>query len=93
MRSQPEIDAEIAALEACKNYIPKRSYFGDDNIAKVDQHIDALRGEIDITADEFNDFDEEEQSHIMQAIDWMNGDTDEKPSEGWDMYKPKGGKS
>lgn len=89
MKNKAEIAAEIAALEACKTYIPHRTYFGEDNHARVDLQIEVLRGEIDVTAEEFNDYSEEQQSEILAAHDWMNGDRDESPSSDWDSYKPK----
>lgn len=62
-KSQKQIEAEIKALEACKSYVPPGTMFGDDNIRKLNLQIDYLRGEIDVTADEWNDYDDD---------DWMN---------------------
>lgn len=90
MKTQKEIEAEIKALEACKSYIPSKTIFGDDNHRKVDLQIEYLRGEIDITADdEWNDYNDDEQSAIMEANDWTDGQIDESPSSGWDNFKPK----
>lgn len=91
-RTQKEIDAEIKALEACKQYIPKVTAFGDDNHHRVDLQIEYLRGDIDITADEFEEYSHDEQSTIMDADSWKTGDSNESPSSGWDSYKPKGKK-
>lgn len=89
---QIEIENEIEALEACKLYAPHHSMFGDDNHAKIDLQIDYFRGEIDTTAGEFDELSDDDQSAIMEAVDWKNGDSKESPSAGWDNYKPKAGK-
>lgn len=90
MKTQKEIDSEIKALEACKNYIPKRTAFGDDNYRNLDLQIEELRDGIDDTADEWNDYSDSEQSAIIEARDWKEGQIDESPSSSWDNYKPKG---
>lgn len=87
-RTQKQIEAEIKALEACKEYIPRRTAFGDDNHKNLDLQIEELRDGIDDTADEWNDYSEGEQSAIMEARYWKEGDEDEAPSSGWDNYKP-----
>jgi hypothetical protein len=89
-KTQAEIDAEIKALKACKSYIPHQTAFGDDNWKKVDFQIEYLKGDIDTTTDEFlQDYDDGEQSSIIEAQDWKNGDIEESPSSGWDNFKPK----
>lgn len=90
MRTQKEIETEILALEACKDYIPHYTLFGDDNWRKVSLQIEYLRGDIDTTTDEFNEeFSNDEQSAVLEAQDWEEGNCDESPSSGWDNYKPK----
>lgn len=88
-RTQEEIEAEIKALEACKAYIPRETAFGDDNHRNVDLQIEELRDGIDDTCAEWDDFSESEQSSIMEARYWKEGDEDESPSSGWDSYKNK----
>lgn len=88
MKTQREIDKEIKALEACKGYVPQRTMFGDDNHAKLDLQIEYLRGEIDTTADEWNDYSDDDQSSILEAEAWKE-DQGESPSSGWDSFKPK----
>ncbi len=88
-----EINAEINALEACKSYVPRFSFFGDDNHKGIDLQIEALRGEIDVTADEWNDFSTDEQTLILDAMNWQEGGVDESPSSGWNYLKPKAAKS
>lgn len=43
----------------------------------------------DTTADEWEEFSETEQSAILEAQAWADGQSDETPSEGWEMYRPK----
>ena len=93
-KTKQQVEAEIAALEASKSYAPKVSYFGNDNHRGIDLQIEALRGEIDTTADEWNDFSTDEQATIQSALDWQMGFIKDAPSSGWDVFKPKkGGKS
>lgn len=87
-RTKKEIEAEIKALEACKAYAPSHTIFGDDNHRNIDLQIEELRDGIDDTSDEWDDYLEREQSAIMHARDWKNGDENESPSSGWDTFKP-----
>lgn len=87
MRTQEQIDAEIVALQGCKAYAPKTTLFGDDNHKNIDLQIEYLRGDIDTTADEFNEMEESEQSAVMDAEAWKLGMAEESPSSGWDGYK------
>ena len=87
-RTKKEIAAEIKALEACKGYIPPQTSFGDDNFKILDLQIEYLRFGIDTTADEWNDYSADEQSNILDAQAWQEGQADESPSSGWDNYKP-----
>jgi hypothetical protein len=88
-KTQKQIDAEIKALEGCKEYAPHYTSFGDDNHRTIDLQIEFLRGDIDTTAEEFNEFGDDEQSSILHADDWKQGHSDESPSSGWDSYKNK----
>lgn len=89
MKTKAEIQTEIAALEACKSYVPPRSMFGNDNHHQLTLQADYLRGEIDITADEWNDYTDDEQCSILEAQSWKDGESEESPSSGWDGFKPK----
>jgi DNA integrity scanning protein DisA with diadenylate cyclase activity len=90
-KNHKEIQAEIKALEACKSYIPPETIFGDNNIRTVDLQIECLRGEIDTTAQEFEeDYNDDEKSNIQRAQDWVDGFVAESPSSEWDDFKPKG---
>src|SRR5688572_409162 len=88
-RTQKQIAAEIKALEACKSYIPRTTAFGDNNHRNVDLQIEELRYGIDDTDDEWSEFSDGEQSSIMEARYWKEGDEEQSPSSGWDTYKPK----
>lgn len=89
MRTKKEIESEIKALQACKHYIPRRTAFGDDNHSNVDLQIEELRHGVDDTAEEWNGYSEGEQSAIMEARYWKEGDENESPSSGWDSYRPQ----
>ena len=89
-KSQKEIDAEIARLEEAKTFAPARTMFGDNNHRNIDLQIEYLRGDIDTTADdEWNDYSDSEQSAILDAQGWKEGQIEDAPSSGWEMYRPK----
>ncbi len=88
-KTQNEIDAEINALDAAKAWAPHYTMFGDDNHAKIDLQIEFLKGDIDTTAGEFEEFSDDEQSAILEAKYWQDGDEKESPSSGWDNFKNK----
>ena len=88
-KTKAEIAAEIARLEECKTFIPRLTMFEENNHEKIDHQIEYLRGHIDTTADEWNELDESAQSAILEAQAWEEGESDESPSEGWEMYRPK----
>jgi len=87
-RTQKQIEAEIVALEGCKAYVPHYTKFGDDNHHGLDLQIEYLRGDIDTTAGEWDDYSDDEQSTILEAQYWKEGDEEKSPSSGWDDYKP-----
>lgn len=87
-RTKEEVAAEIAALEACKGYVPRFTVFRQDNHRHIDHIIEFLRGEVDTTADEFwDDFDDRDRSAIMDAEEWLNGKANNAPSSDWDHFK------
>lgn len=61
--------------------------FGDDNHRNLDLQIEELKEGIDDTSDEWNDYSESEQSAILEARYWKEGDEKESPSSGWDSFK------
>lgn len=79
-RTKTEIAAEIAALKALKPV----GVWARKTAATIQVQLDALEGNIDETADEFYvELTDEQQMAAIDAINWMNGDAEEKPSEGW----------
>lgn len=89
MKTPIEIEAEIKALRECKSYAPKMTAFGDDNHATIDLQIEELEEGIDDTSPEWEDYSQSEQSAILEARDWKEGQLAESPSSGWDNWKPK----
>lgn len=89
-RTKSEIDAEIVALEACKTYAPERSAFGENNHAKIDAQIKTLSNDLEIDSYEWDCLPEPEQSAALDAQNWKDGDDDDSPSSGWEIFKKKG---
>ena len=86
-KTSAEISQQIAHLKAAKAYAPKDTKFGDDNHAAIDLQIQYLEGDIDTTAEEFEDFSEHERSAITEAEEWKDGRAVEDLHAGWDIYK------
>ncbi len=81
-----DIKNEIAALEAAKAYAPRFNAFGDNNHNLINAQIDYLKGNIDTTADEFDELSDDERSAIQDAEEWeYHGG--EAPSAGWSIFK------
>jgi hypothetical protein len=88
-RTETEVAAEIASLQACKAYVPHYSAFGDDNHDNIDHQIRYLSGELDINDDlSWDDLLESCQAAVLEAQAWRDGDSDEPPSAGWAHLKP-----
>jgi hypothetical protein len=87
-RTQEQVNVEIAALEACKSYVPRYSAFRDDNHEQLDLQIEELQHGIDDTAGEWEELDSSEQDAVFEARDWKEGASDEAPSSGWNHFKP-----
>jgi hypothetical protein len=79
MRTPQEIETEIAALKALKPVGP----FKDKTAGSIAAAIEELLNGVDDTADEFEEMPENEQQLVWDARYWKDGDSDEKPSEGW----------
>jgi len=82
-----EIIAEAKILETIKLKVPSPGKFGGDNHAAIDAQIQVLEELMDINdIDEKND-NEEWSNHVTdsarEALDWMDGDSEDKPSDGW----------
>lgn len=79
-KTPQEIAAEIAALKALKPV----GQFKRKTAETIALQIEALEGKIDETSDEFNvELTDEQQMSAMDAINWVNGDADAKPSGDW----------
>ena len=85
MRTQKEIDAEIALLTEQRKTVRQGSM--SDNRAGIDAQIRVLKEKMDnddiydTWTDE--DADAETRMSASDAMDWMNGERDEKPSDEW----------
>jgi len=87
--SREEVQAEVKKLQEIKPKVRKTSAFGDDHHAAIDAQIDCLERKYDL--DDTYDFEEEGDwaenvaSAAREAIDWMNGESDEgTPSSQWE---------
>jgi hypothetical protein len=86
-RTQQEIETEIKALEECKAFVPHHSKFGENNHKKIDLAIEELRDGFDDTAEEWDEMDDWERDAISEAKNWKNGEEDESPSSGWQIFR------
>ena len=79
MKTQKEIDAQIAALKAIKPKVKPFSYFGDDNLAKLDAQVQVLEEDLDeddITDMWPEDSDMEIRTAADDAVNWRNDESD-----------------
>lgn len=84
-----QIEAEIKALEVCKEYVPKSNLFGENNHRKLDLQIEYLKEGIDTSSDEYFEMEDWERMAIYEAESWKEGDETISPSQGWDSFKPE----
>lgn len=89
-RTAEEILAEIERLEALKPGVRKITAFGDNNHEAIEAQIEVLReslsgDDIDLAWGDAGSGEYSEHLHFeaIAAADWMNGYSDEKPSDGW----------
>ena len=89
MKTNEQIDAEIAALNEMKPSVRHRSAFGDDNHEAIEAQLSVLRERMD--TDEIYDTwgDEDTDEFAQNVLDealaarhWLIGD-EEAPSVGW----------
>lgn len=79
-KTEHEIATEVAALRKLK----PRGLWRAKTERSIEIQIEALQGQIDTTAPEFEaDFSEEEEDTAIQAINWLDGTGSEQPSTGW----------
>lgn len=86
LKTAEEVQAEIVALTDVKPFVPQRTFFGNDNHAKIDAQLWALR-ETDDEEDADEKWADEEDHEVMEgakyAIRWKNGEEDVPPSKDW----------
>lgn len=80
-RTQEEIERQIQGLLKMKETLPQKSFFGDDNWAKIDAQIAVLKGEatpddyyIDEKSEDYEDGDNDVWSEAERAESWLNGE-------------------
>ena len=78
-RTDDKIEKEIKALEALVP-VGSRQHATQQ---KIDIMIEELRHGVDQTADEWNELPESERAAAEDARHWKEGDTEDRPSEGW----------
>lgn len=78
--TKDQIAAEIAALKKLKPVGP----FARKTAETISVALDTLAGEVDETAEEFNDLTEDQRDVYYTARNWLNGEDSHKPSEDWD---------
>ena len=79
MRTKQEIETEIAALKALKPI----GNFKENTARKIELAVEELEYGYDDTAEEWNELNDSEQDIVNTTRLWKEGDSDDKPSEGW----------
>lgn len=89
LRSKEEIDTELARLAECRKYIP--NYHKSTLDAQVEVLTERMtHGEIfDKWSEEalLEDFDQELLDGVIEAENWMYGNSDEAPHVNWREFK------
>lgn len=80
-QTKDQIAAEIVALKKLKPI----GLFARKTAATIEVQLDVLHnsGVVDDSCDEWNDLTDEQQSAAYDVQNWVNGDSDAKPSEDW----------
>lgn len=93
MRTDEEIQSEIALLQKLKPSVPKVTAFGDDNHNSIDAQIDVLTNKMsedriyEIYGDEEDlDFSEHTLNSALDAFMWMTEENDESTSSEWEVF-------
>jgi hypothetical protein len=81
MRTKNEIADEIKRLKALR---PVGPYAGATR-SKILHAIEELEFGVDDTAEEWLDLDDSEQDIVMSSRAWKEGNTNDKPSDGWGL--------
>lgn len=79
-KTQVEIDVQIEALKAIRPKVKPYSYFGDDNLAKLDAQVKILEEDLD-SDDVWDEWPDEEGDIEIRmsadgAISWRDGESD-----------------
>lgn len=74
-----QVESEIAALLALTPVGPFKAKTADT----IEIQVDALRHGVDDTAAEWEEMGDEMQMAAMDAVNWKDGSSKERPSEGW----------
>lgn len=87
MRTEKEIQDEITALRELKPRVPYESMFGDNNHNAIEAQIETLESDL-VEDDIYEKLENEEwlqneESAALDARQWMDGDSEDKPSESW----------
>lgn len=84
MKTEEEILAEIEAMKEIKDRIVPQSIFGTDNILQFDAGLDVLENDLD-EDDICNKYDMDDDYEVYSAAhgvrEWMDGESDVRPSE------------
>lgn len=92
MRTREEIQSEIKNLRTIKPRVLRTSKFGDDHHAAIDAQIEVLENLLtedevcdrhDNAADDEMFYADNEYDSGRDAANWLAGDEDDAPSEGW----------
>jgi hypothetical protein len=90
MRTQNEIDTEIATLRNLKSRVPERTDFCEDSRSAIDAEISVLENRLSIDeildAAEVGQFSEDQRDCAIEARIWLDGGGFESPSECWEHY-------
>jgi hypothetical protein len=102
MKTKKERERELKRYRSMQPFIPKRSGFGHDNEGTVAAQIDVIENDlsedeiedryyVDETAEEYCEGDNDVWNEALYARQWLDGDEDESPSQGWEPVVKKNG--
>ena len=80
MKTQKEIDAQIKALKEIRPKVKPYSFFGDDNLAKLDAQVQVLEEDLD-EYDVYEEWPEDEEEFDIRAcanlaVEWRDGESE-----------------
>lgn len=90
MKSQKEIDEQVAKLKEIRPKVRPYSTFGGDNLAKLDAQIKVLEKDMD-SDDIWNEWPQDEADMEIrmsadEARNWLDGESDDL-AEDWPLIK------